>query len=71
MPELWRVAGESLHVMVRESAEYVEVSRSPTFPHLTPAEMAGFVVAGVNAEETEWAIGTRTAIRAKLGQPPS
>ena len=52
--EVWRFDG-ALRVLVLNGGEYEKAERSPTFPLLSPQELAGFVAGGVRADETAFA----------------
>ena len=66
VPELWRYADGELIVLLKQGDEYVAADRSPTFPQLSPREMAEFVAAGIEADETPWGKGFRRRVRELL-----
>jgi Uma2 family endonuclease len=66
VPELWRYADGELIVLLKHGDEYVAADRSPTFPQLSPREMAEFVAAGIEADETPWGKGFRRRVREVL-----
>jgi Uma2 family endonuclease len=67
--ELWRYNGRAL-TMYRLSAagRYESVKRSPTFPQVSPAELAKFVRLGVKQDATAMVKAFRRRIKELLGR---
>jgi Uma2 family endonuclease len=68
VPEIWVYGIDGLQVMVRRNPEYVRVDASPTFPLLSPAELTGFVQAGVDQEQTAFTRAFRRRVLDALNQ---
>lgn len=66
VPELWRFADEALTVMRLEDGNYIPCFQSPTFPQLSAAEMSKLINAGLNDDETNWAMTVRRRVRETL-----
>jgi Uma2 family endonuclease len=67
VPEVWRYDGETLHILRRNAAgKYVEVKRSPHFPHLDPIELLGFLNRRDGISETELVRSFRIWVREQL-----
>jgi Uma2 family endonuclease len=63
VPEVWQYGATGLTILVNGSQGYVQVDRSPTFPHLSPQELSGFVTSGIADDETAWIIRFRRRVR--------
>ena len=67
VPEVWRYHG-ALTVLELRDGRYEPADRSPTFPLLSPQEIAGFVATGVQVDETTLAVQFRRRVREAMGR---
>ena len=67
VPEIWRHFSGRLVVLHKKGDVYEPVDRSPTFPQLSPEELAGFIAAGLSQDETAWTKAFRRRVREAIG----
>ncbi len=67
VPEIWRHFSGRLVIMRKNGDAYETVDRSPTFPQLSPEEIAGFVAAGLTQDETALTKAFRRRVREAIG----
>jgi Uma2 family endonuclease len=68
VPELWVYGVGRLTILVRQAEDYQVVDRSPTFPHLSPQELFGFIANGLNEDESKWVADFRARVREALAK---
>ena len=67
VPEVWRYTNGTIVVLLkREGGDYQPADRSPTFPQLSPQELAGFVAAGLGQDESLWIKAFRRRVQEVL-----
>jgi Uma2 family endonuclease len=71
VPEIWRFGNGGLTFLIRRGGDYHPIDRSPTFPRFSPHELAGFVTAGIAANETAWTKSFRRRVQELLKGPDS
>ena len=67
VPEVWRYFEGRLMVLVKKGEMYEPADRSPTFPHISAEEFAGFVAAGLTQNETVLTKAFRRRVREIFG----
>jgi Uma2 family endonuclease len=63
VPEVWVYNETGLTVLIKQDQGYAAVDRSPTFPLLSPREIADFVAEGLAQDETSFAKAFRRRVQ--------
>jgi Uma2 family endonuclease len=72
VPEVWRLAGERVVVLVRQAEEYLEARESVALPPLTDDVLTRFVAESRTLKRTAWLRAVRAWLRDRSpDKPPS
>jgi len=69
VPEVWKYNGLRLtFTLLQQDGTYKVVEKSPTFPKITPDEIAEWVLSGVSRDDTEWLKDVRVWLNKRVNQ---
>ncbi|HUB27302.1 MAG TPA: Uma2 family endonuclease [Tepidisphaeraceae bacterium] len=69
VPEVWLYKEGEVIVLRRRGSQYKQVEQSPTFPQISPREMAEFVARGLE-DDTAWTKFVRRRVREIIAAHP-
>jgi Uma2 family endonuclease len=69
VPEIWKYDRVQLKMLVlQKNGQYKVVDRSPTFPHVTPHELADWLRTGLDRYDGEWLKEVRSWLQERVMQ---